>query len=288
MALPSSSRSLPVPSTVRCAAFADFDETYLAHAATAEQRRCLTELEGFLLEQSERSGLLFGWVTGSSVASVMSKVTRYRLGPLPHLLAASLGTELVFFRHGRAERDPVWAERMGPVAAFRKRATQLVGQLSQHGLSLVTQGTRGDSELVASYYYRSQSVVQDTRALRLMRSLAAEHGLGLNLSRCNPRAGDPADCFDVDLIPANGGKANVVRHVCAQLGLGPSRTFAFGDSGNDLEMLTSVGHGWLVSNCTAEARARHPRVSEHAYAAAILACLREHLSQPSGWSQDAP
>lgn len=75
------------------------------------------------------------------------------------------------------------------------------------------------------------------------------------------------------------GKRNVVRHLCARFGVAPERTLAFGDSGNDLEILGAVRHGYLVANCTPEARSRFPQVSPHPHVRALLTAFRHHLGR---------
>src|SRR5687768_56181 len=66
--------TLPMPSSIRHVVFSDFDETYLAHAPTAQQQTELAELEDFLMANAQRYGLLFGWVTGSSFSAVRRRM----------------------------------------------------------------------------------------------------------------------------------------------------------------------------------------------------------------------
>ncbi len=272
---------LRLPEPAGWAAFSDFDETYLAHAATPEQRAHLAALEEFLLTEAVEHGLLFGWVTGSSLASVREKMARCGARLLPHFVAGALGTELTFFPDGVARPDPEWRRLLRDSGFDRDRVTKAVDHLARHGVELFPQNaphTGKPTEFLVNYYFRSLGDVRrDERSLDLVRDLAREYGLGLNISRCNPATGDPADCYDVDFLPPVCGKRNVVRHLCARFGVAPERTLAFGDSGNDLEMLGAVRHGYLVANCTPEARSRFPRVSPHPHTQALLAAFRHHL-----------
>ncbi|WP_308117544.1 HAD-IIB family hydrolase [Streptomyces anatolicus] len=269
---------LPPPASVRFAAFSDFDETYLAHAATSEQRSHLTALEQFLLDAGERHQLLFGWVTGSSLASVQKKMERCGARVLPHFVASSLGTELTFFRNGFPEPDQRWQEQLEASGFSKAKVERIVERLAGNRVTLFPQNNGNSTEFMENYYFRTLGDQRrDAEALDRVRDLAKEENLGLNISRCNPATGDPADCFDVDFTPPTCGKRNVVQHICSRFGVDPQHTFAFGDSGNDLEMLRAVRHGTLVGNCTPEARANFPRVSEHDYAQAILTSFRHHL-----------
>ncbi|MFE4451000.1 HAD-IIB family hydrolase [Streptomyces sp. NPDC056796] len=260
-------------------AFCDLDETYLAHTPTAAGVAAREELEDFLVEAAGRHGLLFGWVTGSSLPSVLDKVRRHRLRRLPHFIACSLGTELLHLRDGGAHPDPSWQERLPAPGRLAALAGAVTRELADLGVPLVPQTGRPPGSLVQSHYYYARTPARDERSLALVRSTAEKFSLGAGVSRCNPAAGDPEDCYDVDLLPPDCGKRSVVRHVRGTYEVPRAHTFAFGDSGNDLEMLREAGRGVLVANCTTEARARHPDVSGLPHAAAVLAVLRDELSE---------
>ncbi len=49
-------------------------------------------------------------------------------------------------------------------------------------------------------------------------------------------------------------KATGIKHLCGMLGIAKEDTYAFGDSANDLEMLSYVGHGIAMGNGTEEAK----------------------------------
>lgn len=268
---------LPTPRTVRTVVFCDFDETYLAHAGTPEKIRSRRRLEDHLLETSERLGVLFGWVTGSSLDSVLRKAGTHGLRVLPHFLACSLGTEMYVTRDGSIRPDAGWQRGLpdgGHVAALAERAVRELGRL---GVPLVPQDCRPPGSMTISHYYYAQDAERDARHLALIGQVAGRLSLGVNLSRCSPAAGDPENCYDVDFLPPGCGKRQIVEYVCRTHGVDPADAFAFGDSGNDLEMLAVVGRGVLVGNCTEEARRRHPHVSEWTHTDAILSELRRGL-----------
>lgn len=274
---PTETASLPRPRAVRYVAFSDFDETYLAHHPTPERVGARETLEDYLAEASELHGLLFGWVTGSSLASVMRKVRTHNLRTLPHFLACSLGTELLFFDNGTARPDAGWRARMPQLGHLTAQVDAAVLELAGRGILLDPQDCRDGDSLVKSYYYRMREPAADAGNLAAVAETAARLSLGVNVSRCNPLSGDPADCYDVDFLPEHCGKKAVAEYVCRAHGVSLSDAFAFGDSGNDLELLAAVGRGVLVGNCTPEARAGHPHRSDRSYADAILLALRERL-----------
>lgn len=267
-----------MPEPVRAAAFSDFDETYLAHSGTPEEIRAREVLEEYLADASQRNGLLFGWVTGSSLTSVLDKVRAHRLRTLPHFIACSLGTELYITDGEALCPDPEWLRRMPSSNRVGYLASQVVHELEARGVPLVPQGCRTSDSLVKSYYYQAQDAETDAHHLALIRRTTSRLSLGVNVSRCNPAAGDPEECYDVDLLPEGCGKRQILEYICSTYGVDSADTFAFGDSGNDLDMLTAAGRGVLVGNCTEEARDLHPHVSTRCYTDAILAELLKGLT----------
>lgn len=61
--------------------------------------------------------------------------------------------------------------------------------------------------------------------------------------------------YAVDIIPANGSKAVAVEKTLAYYGIHPSQAIAFGDSGNDIEMLQTVGCGVAMGNALEKVKA---------------------------------
>lgn len=56
----------------------------------------------------------------------------------------------------------------------------------------------------------------------------------------------PENCFEC--VPKGYSKATGIREVCRQLGIAHPDTYAFGDSVNDVEMLTYAAHGIAMGN----------------------------------------
>lgn len=67
-----------------------------------------------------------------------------------------------------------------------------------------------------------------------------------------------ANAFGLNMEFGLGGvtKGEGLQALCAHLGLGPEQVMAFGDAGNDLEMLTFAGWSFAMANGSAEAKAR--------------------------------
>ena len=59
----------------------------------------------------------------------------------------------------------------------------------------------------------------------------------------------------IDLIPADGGKGRGIEEMLAYYGFDKSESMAFGDGGNDIEMLQTVGTGVALGNATDKVKA---------------------------------
>lgn len=59
----------------------------------------------------------------------------------------------------------------------------------------------------------------------------------------------------VDVIPASSGKGTAIKKILAHFGLEAAEAMAFGDGGNDIEMLQTVGLGVAMGNAPAQVKA---------------------------------
>jgi kanosamine-6-phosphate phosphatase len=65
-----------------------------------------------------------------------------------------------------------------------------------------------------------------------------------------------------------------VQHILSTINIPPENSLAFGDSGNDLEMLQLVKHGYLVANATEEAKSQHDHILPYPHAQGILSAIQ--------------
>ena len=148
----------------------------------------------------------------------------------------------------RAVLDVEWDEVVEGSGFSFGRVAKAVDDLAQQGIDFTLQPQRG-RRVMSYYFYPDQSMNLNER-LSTIRETASANGLGLNLSPCNPRSGDPEGAYDVDFYSTSAGKSNVVAYLVDRFGSGGAISFGFGDNTNDLEMLAKVGRGYLVSNAT--------------------------------------
>jgi kanosamine-6-phosphate phosphatase len=111
----------------------------------------------------------------------------------------------------------------------------------------------------------------------LIQTLAKRLNIKASISKCNPNAGDPADCYDVDFIPACCGKDEILFFLCDELNVSKNNTWAFGDSFNDFPMLKNAGNAYLVGNADAVAKKQFNSVLNSNYCFGIKTKLEEIL-----------
>ena len=249
----------------------DFDETYFPHACTPDQLASVRRLENFLERHSSQLSVM--WVTGSSLASLHEKVKRANLHFWPHRIASSLGTELY-----QIDKDATfsveWTYQESFPSDFVSRVERVVARIGEMQIELEAQPGNGTSPWIRSYYIRDQQ----WEWREGIRTLANEAGIAVNISQCNPKAGDPVNAFDVDFYPIHAGKVSSVSYVCVTSFFDREQAYAFGDSGNDIGMLTHVGNGYLVNNATEQAKRLHSTVTKKPYAEGILEVLEADVS----------
>ena len=266
---------LPFVPEPKYVVFTDFDETYLAHQNREDYKNDLKELEEYLLNETYQKQIFFGWVTGSSLTSVFDKINKCGLTLLPHFIASSLGTELIYFNQNKyAEKDKIWENNLMKTGFSENLVNNLVSFLKLDNIHLTPQPQIADCPFLKNYYYHQQNDLIDNQAILKIKELVKKAGIQVNISQANPLSGDPNNCYDVDFIPSGTGKKHIVNFILQQTNVSYQNSIAFGESGNDIEMLQTVRHGYLVGNATSEARKLHFQIAENEYAKGILSVLK--------------
>jgi kanosamine-6-phosphate phosphatase len=256
--------------------FCDFDETYYSHNMNEDRQRYLYELEDYLEQKCNDGKLIIGWVTGSSVESILDKMEKGNFRFFPHFIASNLGTEITYFtEQDFGERDSEWDSRLRNGEFTKEKIEEIIYLLQdKYHIYLRPQTQLGSSLYKRNYYYQEQNKLVDEKNLFAIKTIAKNYGVEVNINRCNPLAGDPEDCFDVDFIPLGTGKDEIVRFMLDKYNVEQENAIAFGDSGNDLRMLKAVKHGYLVENATYEAKKAYSKISVGEYSIGILNTLK--------------
>ncbi|WP_331460520.1 HAD-IIB family hydrolase [Gracilibacillus suaedae] len=269
-------KSFPTSHEVNYLIFFDFDETYFPHDCTDELLNNLYELEEYLNNLVHKRFVKIGWITGSDLNQIVHKMERANISYSPHFIASNLGTEVYNVReNGELLINKEWENRLTKANFSNDKVKELINELDNvYKIKLVEQTQFGQKRYKFNYYYFEKSKTQSQYDLKIIRHLAKINGIGININQCNPKAGDPEGAFDVDFIPHNTGKKEVVKFMINYYQVPLVNTIAFGDSGNDIEMLKTVKHGYLLGNATEEAKGLHDKVTVSHYSSGILEVLK--------------
>jgi len=210
--------------------------------------------------RDHRASVLVAYASGRDLASVWSAVDGEGL-PEPDAVISSVGTEV----HDAAGRPwPGWLERLDPGHGDRARAALL----DETGLAL--QPAEHQTPLKASFD------APDLGASGLARIGEAVAAAGIEAMVVYS-----VDRF-LDVLPRAAGKGPATRFLASALGIDDSDVLTFGDSGNDLDMLSAGFRGTIVANALPELLAMAPPGvyrSPRTYADGVLDGIR-HWSVP--------
>ncbi|KAB7703045.1 HAD-IIB family hydrolase [Plesiomonas shigelloides] len=262
----------PFPTVIRTVVCCDLDETYIPSDSNKKAQGGVELLESYITSSAEEKGILAGWITGTNLDSAWRKSMGY-ISRSPHFICCSLGTEFYWVKNGRLCPSVTWAERIRRSGYSRKNVNRLVSTLMDKGMSLQKQPEDYQGPFKVSYYYPEGPAMADDFAT--IRTLADEQRIRVVFTRCNPAAGDPPDCYDVEFIPLCCGKDQAVSFLMEEIDLPKEAIIAFGDSANDLAMFAQAGRGYLVGNADPFAIRQHGSSLDTAYCHGILSVLKE-------------
>lgn len=264
--------TLPLPSTVRAVVCCDLDETYIPFSREKKPLGGVAELEAFMAAEGAARGILLGWITGTNRNSALRKADGY-ISRSPHFLCCSLGTEFYWIRNGELSASVSWKERMSLSGYHAENIEKIVKHVSSRGIPLERQPEDYQGPYKKSFYYRTRrKVVAD---FDWIESLATKFQVRVLFTRCNPAAGDPGDCFDVDFIPLCCGKDQAVSFLMEEINVPKESIFAFGDSENDFSMFARAGQAYLVANADRAAIKKHGSCLPKPYCHGILSVIKD-------------
>lgn len=221
-----------------------------------------TDLDGTLVGDDFACDNLLSWmrselrdfglvyITGRHLDSVRDLINERSL-PWPDLLVSDVGAQI--YVGAALQIDMTWQQMM-TVDWQPERIRQIAANIN----GLKQQSLPNDSRVS---FYSDGSVPAE----QLRNRLLAE-GLSFNYIFSSDR--------DLDILPAGGGKGEVLKYIVANYAAEGANILAAGDSGNDSSMLTAGYPGVIVANAKPELQQLEESSilyrAEHSYAAGIL------------------
>ena len=189
--------------------------------------------------------IVLAYVSGRSIALIKEAIQEFSL-PLPDFAIGDVGTT-IHARRGEAwELDEIWSEKL-------TRDWDHLGGANIHALVKDQLGLRLQNAKAQSAY--KQSYYVDAKADQS----AVVGALSDSLARAGARASivfskDLSGTGLLDILPASASKEKALEYICENLGIAREQVLFAGDSGNDIEALTSGCRAVVVSNASSEVR----------------------------------
>lgn len=250
----------------------DFDGTYLPFAAEDSHRSGIMGLEDFIDLYNDRLGMAVGWISGSSINAIVRKSEKH-IRRLPHFIASSLGTEFYWVARDGLFPAIDWIRRIAESGFHLDELRRAVKEIKAHGIDLEPQHTDYQGQMMECHFYRPGDDMQ--KEVSLMKEICTAHRIKFVISGCNPAAGDPAGYYDTHFMPLTCGKAEAAAFAAETFGVDKKDIWAFGDSLNDMAMLTYASNSFLVANADPKAIERFGNVLDGEFCHGIRKKLSE-------------
>ena len=222
----------------------DLDRTLLPNGAQAESPRARPMLRAF----AARPEVSLAYVSGRHLALVQAAIAEYDIPP-PDFAIGDVGTTIYEVSAGGWHLWPAWAEEIAP--DWRGRRHDELARLLDDVGELVLQEDEKQGAFKLSYYL-DPAVARAALLDEVGARLAAEK-LRANLIWSVDETNNQGL---LDVLPASANKLHAIRFLMARRGFAERETVFAGDSGNDLQVLSSGLPAILVRNATAEVRAQ--------------------------------
>ncbi|MCG7418992.1 HAD-IIB family hydrolase [Macrococcoides goetzii] len=269
-------KSLHFPENVEYLICSDFDETFFAHDLSNPED--VLALDAFLEQNVVAKGILFGIISASTKEMIEACFDKGNYRHYPHFISTNSGTEIYYVKNNKLIRDETYHNKFQQLNFDKSVILNIEEQLKQQNIDLITQTPFENAPFSRNYYYCSLGEL-DAENIDIIKTTGKKHNFIVNVSKCNPKIGDPENHYDVDFYPSIAGKHAVVQYLMDKFNIDRDHTFAFGDSGNDLLMLNSVKHGYLVSNATEEAKSKYKHHTNSPYNRGILEGLQHYFKE---------
>jgi sucrose-6F-phosphate phosphohydrolase len=192
----------------------------------------------------KRPEVVLAYVTGRHKALVEQAIADYSL-PQPDFVIGDVGTSIYTLTAGVWGDWPQWAEEIAPDWQGRDHAG--MQQLFDHLPGLLLQESAKQNRFKLSYY-----VPTDTDLPQLLAAMREQLGRSATRAELVYSVDEAEDTGLLDVVPASATKFHAINFLMQHQGFSVENTIFAGDSGNDLQVLTSAIKSVLVANASPE------------------------------------
>ncbi|MFT5701130.1 MAG: HAD superfamily hydrolase (TIGR01484 family) [Desulforhopalus sp.] len=220
----------------------DLDRTLLPNGAQIESPK----VRNTFSKLAARKEIRLAYFSGRNEQLVKEAINKYEL-PEPHFVIGDVGTTLYRIDDNQWELDKNWQQEIGRDwhGNSRNDVVKLLSGLD--GFALRLQEEEKQNSYKVSYY---TDPLLDTTAIRKkVSALLDEHGI---LTSVIWSLDEKKNCGLLDILPQRASKLHAIRFLTEQEEIPETTTVFAGDSGNDLDALTSGLQAILVKNSTTD------------------------------------
>lgn len=193
---------------------------------------------------AERSETRIAYVTGRHLELAVEAITTYDL-PLPDYLVGDVGSSIYTRMAGEWRLDSDWRQEIGD--SWRDRNPEDLARLFSDIADLRLQPSEKQNTYKLSYFTSSNVDVE--RLVSEMERRLREQGVQASLVWSRDESDDLGL---LDVLPEGATKRHAVEFLMRSAGFKRENTLCAGDSGNDLQVLTSRIPFVLVANASVE------------------------------------
>jgi hypothetical protein len=226
----------------------DLDRTLIPNGEQPESPKA-REIFARLYERPE---ICLTYVSGRNELLVKEAIAKYDL-PEPDFVIGDVGTTLYRIEKRKPESrwclDPGWQQEIGGDWITCNR-NDVVGLLAGiHGMDFRLQEEEKQNRFKVSYYTDPDLKMEIVR--ERISILLQAHGISSTVIWSRD---DAARCGLLDILPPKANKLQAIRFLMKQEQIPEKNAVFAGDSGNDLDALTSGLQAILVRNSAADVR----------------------------------
>jgi HAD superfamily hydrolase (TIGR01484 family) len=216
----------------------DLDGTLIPNGDATESPQARKIFSQF----AAREEIHLAYVSGRDEKLVKEAIEKYRL-PLPRFVLGDVGTTLYRLHGQQWQLDKNWQHEIGQDwhGSDHNDVVRLLSDLD--GLDLRLQEEDKQNTYKVSYYTNHQFDIKAAR--KRIDALLVEHGIFTSIIWSRDEA---VHCGLLDILPQRANKLQAIRFLMEEENFSEMTTVFAGDSGNDLDALTSGLQAILVKN----------------------------------------
>ena len=194
----------------------------------------------------EHSNIYLAYVSGRDKKLILDAIEEFHL-PMPDYAIGDVGTTLYRIINGNWQLSDGWSDEFGK--DWKELSWEELAGLFQDVEELQLQEPEKQSKYKSSFH--TDQNVDHQRLIKRIRAILAQKGVPANIIWSVDEIGTNGL---LDIIPAGANKLHAIQFLMQQEEFSDDRTVFAGDSGNDLDVLTSGLQAILVKNARDEIR----------------------------------